>query len=114
MVVFFSLVAGVVIFGLIMRSTLHKRQQADMLYRFARAELFYTCTYGLLWIKRGEVVAIYPWHMVYNASTGLDVRGFPGASWLYLNDGSRQTLYTDAVPLVQRGLIPYRQTPPVR
>jgi hypothetical protein len=108
----FSLVAGVVFFVLATGPTLHKRQQADILYRFARAELFYTSTYGLLWIKQGKVTAAYPWHMVQNVTTDLNARGLPSASWLYLTDGSRYTLYPGAVPLVQRGLIHYRQARP--
>jgi hypothetical protein len=108
----FSLVAGVVFVGLAMGPTLHKRQQADILYRFARAELFYTCTYGLLWIKHGKVTAAYPWHMVQDVTTDLNARGFPSASWLYLTDSSRYTLYPGAVPLVQHGLIHYRQARP--
>lgn len=108
----FSLVAGVVFFSLVMGPTLHKRQQADILYRFARAELLYTCTHGLLWITRGKVTAVYPWHLLQDVATDLDARGFPRMSWLSLTDGSRHPLFTDAVPLVQRGLIHYRQAFP--
>lgn len=104
----FSLVIGVVLPVLIMGPAIAKRQQADILYRFARAELLYTCTQGILWIKGGKVTGAYPWHIIQGANTEHNVQGVARTSWVYFTDGTRREVSIDAVPMIQRGLIHYR------